>query len=789
FQQTSLLRYLFQNFKTCHGQPQQVGRIGEQGRQSGQFQFPQGHDVGPDGALYVVDSENHRIQKFAPGADNRSYEPILAWGGRGHGAGKFLSPVGISVDKTYNTVFVTDTGNDRIEVFDHHGNFITEWGGWRGDGEEKLFGNGTAYYIAPVIGVKADGHGNVFVPFQGSIQKFVIHDQPPAVSIDSLPSETPIQLPVQVRIEASDDWGVTQLILSVNGVVTNTKTIDYERELETSFEVTLNTIGQAEISVKAIDAANHDATASQMIQAIDPDRPYTLTTQVEGEGNIEKSPDHPEYPAGSLVIFRAVPSAGWQFNHWEGALSGNENPQTLTITEHLSVTAVFSEIPRITHTITASAGPGGSIEPSGSMTVTEGEGQTFAIIANAAHEISDVLVDNVSQGVVSSYTFQDITADHTIEARFSENPTDCRNHDYPDQYCTSRVTTACRISTCNQTTGVCKEPTASNETACNDGNTCTSQDVCRNGVCMGAEVANNTTCSNNNACDGTETCQNGACTTTPNTTPNCDDRVACTVDTCDSTQGCQHDDSSCGGGTPRGGDENDNDNDNDDNTNNNLPIIGGGGAYFIPQLGGSQGTDAFSESLSIGSIEDNIGSSGEGGIPGAFIGTPSAPELPTPEGSSSSRLLSPQEMNQLLGFGKDLAVQATVSKEEAKMPSIEKKEKPKQNYENQPFFYLKKLWGFGPFAIYQSILTNTQYQDGFALPVDRWEISALPRLSFYIPKRGLLFHLRIPGGDKQASGRTSIFVKAISLGGSSMMQDYVSVPIRSADSQEQIKSS
>ncbi len=72
--------------------------------------------------------------------------------------------------------------------------------------------------------------------------------------------------------------------------------------------------------------------------------------------------------------------------------------------------------------ITASAGSGGTITPSGAVNVTAGADQSFAISANACYLIADVIVDGVSRGAVSSYTFTNVTANHTISATFVANP-------------------------------------------------------------------------------------------------------------------------------------------------------------------------------------------------------------------------------------------------------------------------------------------------------------------------------------------------------------------------------
>jgi hypothetical protein len=71
-----------------------------------------------------------------------------------------------------------------------------------------------------------------------------------------------------------------------------------------------------------------------------------------------------------------------------------------------------------TYTIAASAGSGGSISPSGSVSVASGTSQTFTTKAASGYTIGNVLVDGVSKGAVASYTFSSVTAAHTISAAF-----------------------------------------------------------------------------------------------------------------------------------------------------------------------------------------------------------------------------------------------------------------------------------------------------------------------------------------------------------------------------------
>ncbi|MFH2112815.1 MAG: choice-of-anchor D domain-containing protein [Candidatus Bathyarchaeota archaeon] len=72
-----------------------------------------------------------------------------------------------------------------------------------------------------------------------------------------------------------------------------------------------------------------------------------------------------------------------------------------------------------TYTITATAGPGGSITPSGEVTVSIGENQGFVITPDLGYHILDVVVDGVSQGALSTYTFTSVVEAHTITVNFA----------------------------------------------------------------------------------------------------------------------------------------------------------------------------------------------------------------------------------------------------------------------------------------------------------------------------------------------------------------------------------
>ncbi len=88
-----------------------------------------------------------------------------------------------------------------------------------------------------------------------------------------------------------------------------------------------------------------------------------------------------------------------------------------TMADH-TITAVFTEAAS-NYTISASAGAGGSISSAGDNTVAQGENLSLTLTPNSGYHVADVLVDGVSVGAVSSYTFSNVRVDHTIVASFA----------------------------------------------------------------------------------------------------------------------------------------------------------------------------------------------------------------------------------------------------------------------------------------------------------------------------------------------------------------------------------
>ena len=84
------------------------------------------------------------------------------------------------------------------------------------------------------------------------------------------------------------------------------------------------------------------------------------------------------------------------------------------------------------YTIEATAGAGGSISPSGSVSVREGRDQTFTITPDKGYAVSTVKIDGKSIGAVKSYTFENVSRTHTIEVIFVKGTASARTGDSSD---------------------------------------------------------------------------------------------------------------------------------------------------------------------------------------------------------------------------------------------------------------------------------------------------------------------------------------------------------------------
>ncbi len=136
-------------------------------------------------------------------------------------------------------------------------------------------------------------------------------------------------------------------------------------------------------------------------------------------------------PEGSVVLkngesqtFTITPDAGYEIATLlvDGRPVTPQSSYTFdTVTQDHTIRAYFK---LTSHKITANAQSGGTISPSGIVSVIHGANQTFTITPETGYRIVNVLVDGSPIGTVPTYTFTNITSDRSINAIFEEIPVD-----------------------------------------------------------------------------------------------------------------------------------------------------------------------------------------------------------------------------------------------------------------------------------------------------------------------------------------------------------------------------
>ena len=152
------------------------------------------------------------------------------------------------------------------------------------------------------------------------------------------------------------------------------------------------------------------------VQAVYTPISYGITYQLDGGTN---SPDnHETYTVEDTFTLKAPTKQGYAFTGWT---SDGETEPKLAVTIPVGTTGrlVFTAHWVEVVTITATADEHGKIEPAGTITVPKGGNKTFTITPDSGYCIKDVLVDNVSVGAVSTYTFENVVDNHTIRATFA----------------------------------------------------------------------------------------------------------------------------------------------------------------------------------------------------------------------------------------------------------------------------------------------------------------------------------------------------------------------------------
>ena len=171
------------------------------------------------------------------------------------------------------------------------------------------------------------------------------------------------------------------------------------------------TIDKAKVTVKALDKRIYTDDKAPDLSKPVLDKDYTISAMF-GEDALTGDIKLACVDANGAEITPDTAKVGKVIIRAGGLTAPNGNYTVVFVDGTLTIDE------RPVYTIKATAGIHGSITPSGDVDVLHGGSQTFTIAANRGYAISNVKIDGVSIGAVKSYTFENVTGNHTIDVTF-----------------------------------------------------------------------------------------------------------------------------------------------------------------------------------------------------------------------------------------------------------------------------------------------------------------------------------------------------------------------------------
>ena len=151
---------------------------------------------------------------------------------------------------------------------------------------------------------------------------------------------------------------------------------------------------------------------------------YTITFDGNGSDGGSTATQILNYNTPTNLTANGYTRVGYTFDGWNTVLdgSGTDYADQALYTIGSGDVSLFAKWTINTYSLVASSEANGSITPSGTTTKNYGSSQSYQIEADEGYQIKDVLVDEVSVGVVDLYEFSDIQVGHTISVSFESIP-------------------------------------------------------------------------------------------------------------------------------------------------------------------------------------------------------------------------------------------------------------------------------------------------------------------------------------------------------------------------------
>lgn len=160
------------------------------------------------------------------------------------------------------------------------------------------------------------------------------------------------------------------------------------------------------------DSPQTDKFDIELVKLADEADLTELQTAITNAEAILNAADKDKYSAAALVELQELVNAGKQLT--------TASSQADVDAKKAEITAKTADI-QTQFTITATAGEGGKIAPTGATKVYKGTSKAFTITPNAGYHVDSLTVDGTAVNVVTEYTFSDVTANHKIAVTFAKD--------------------------------------------------------------------------------------------------------------------------------------------------------------------------------------------------------------------------------------------------------------------------------------------------------------------------------------------------------------------------------
>ncbi|AFK05955.1 hypothetical protein Theba_0221 [Mesotoga prima MesG1.Ag.4.2] len=180
--------------------------------------------------------------------------------------------------------------------------------------------------------------------------------------------------------------------------------------------------GKAEITIEGTKDKYKTAVKKVSVQVVGEDY-YSVTFTVSDSGGVIQgaevsfNSDAKTTDSEGKAVFTDVLPGSKDYSISKDGYEDATGTVKVDSDESVDVTLI-----KKSYTITASAGTGGSIDPSGEVIVEHGSSKTFTMSPSEGYSVEDVLVDGESVGPRDTYTFSNVTSNHTISVSFTTLP-------------------------------------------------------------------------------------------------------------------------------------------------------------------------------------------------------------------------------------------------------------------------------------------------------------------------------------------------------------------------------